>query len=593
MTQQEDVRYEPRTVREWVEFAMDGRVGNADFQRSFVWDSERARKYVKAILDGKPVGLYLILTASQDEPQFRARPFSDVEWVTHGDVKELVLDGQQRLTSLLHALCRQADRRFYIEVGDPSASELEVKDVKCEVNTGERRKGPDEPSVEFAKGLIPIDVLMNTSGNQDEVSPLATWCIEVGKHNDHFDDIGTRKLEERIANFADRLFFRRKLWCCLLPESTTAEEATEIYIQTNTSSVKIKQFDVEVAGARGKHGVDLRQAIVDAYNGSEILRHYFSDDPEKYVPDIGSWMLKVACLHVDHPPKDKHNKDARDYLLSGRGKLEAVFEDLDWALSQAEVHGAATRKMVPSWPVLHVLAALRSRLDGVVDPARRGQLLELLDTYYWRCLFSNRHTAQANDRLHQDYGELVAAFGDESRTAELTAFENQDHPPFDEGHLYRHAGWIGSSRLGKALVSLVMAADPKPQDWITKESLSATLLRQLQKQGRLDRHHVFPKAALAQERIEKELISHGLNGVVLGRGTNRSMWKSAPDQYIREIAENHWKGRLGTLRGRIESHVVPYSELESAKGPMRQRYDRFLKKRAKMLARQIDQLATP
>lgn len=591
MTQQDDVRYEPRTVREWVEFAMGGRVGNADFQRSFVWDSERARKYVKAILDGKPVGLYLILSASQDKPQFRARPFSDVEWSTPDDTKELVLDGQQRLTSLLHALCRQTDRRFYIEVADPMATELVAKDVICDVNAGERHRGADDPAGDFNKGRIPIDVLMKTS-DQDEISPLATWCIEVGKHNDRFDDTDARRLEERISDFADRLLFRRKLWCCLLPESTTAEEATEIYIQTNTSSVKIKQFDVEVAGAR-KHGIDLRQRIMEAYNSSEILRHYFSDDPEKYVPDIGSWMLKVACLHVDHPPKDQHNQKARDYLLSRAGRLGAVFEDLDWALRQAESHGAATGKMVPSWPVLHVMAALRSRLDGVRDPSRRGQLLELLDTYYWRCLFSNRHTAQANDRLHEDYRDLTTAFGNDPEAPQVTAFKNQDHPPFDKDHLFRHAGWIGSSKLGKALVSLVMAGDPKPQDWITEESLSATLLRQLQKQGKLDRHHVFPKAALAEARIEKELVSHGLNGVVLGKGTNRRMWKRAPNQYIREIADNHWKGRVGTLQGRIESHLVPFPELESTQGPMRRRYDDFLKKRADILARRIKQLATP
>ena len=34
------------------------------------------------------------------------------------DVAELVLDGQQRLTSLLHALYGHPDRRFFIKVAD-------------------------------------------------------------------------------------------------------------------------------------------------------------------------------------------------------------------------------------------------------------------------------------------------------------------------------------------------------------------------------------------------------------------------------------------------------------------------------------------
>ena len=56
------VRYDRRTVSEWVEAAWAGKVAITDFQRSFVWDPGKATEYIKAILMGKPVGLYLILS---------------------------------------------------------------------------------------------------------------------------------------------------------------------------------------------------------------------------------------------------------------------------------------------------------------------------------------------------------------------------------------------------------------------------------------------------------------------------------------------------------------------------------------------------
>ncbi len=97
MTQYEDVLYNRKSVSDWVEAAWAGKVAITDFQRSFVWDSGKAIKYIKAIFKGKPVGLYLIL-ASSKEPQFKPRAFNNLEIPLDTTVSQLVLDGQQRLT---------------------------------------------------------------------------------------------------------------------------------------------------------------------------------------------------------------------------------------------------------------------------------------------------------------------------------------------------------------------------------------------------------------------------------------------------------------------------------------------------------------
>ena len=459
MAQQEAVRYDRRTVSEWVEKAWTGKVTITDFQRSFVWDSGKATEYIKAILMGKPVGLYLIL-ASSKEPQFEPRAFNKMETSLNA-VTELVLDGQQRLTSLLHALYGHPDRRFFIKVTGLNAETLEVDDVVCESKsskTGRTGKGLDDPATAFAKDLIPIDILRKIGPRTGKLSPLATWCIAIGRHVEGMENDEARLLEDRISAFVDRCFFQRHLWYCVLPETTGTDEATDIFVATNTSSVKIKRFDIEVAKARGRHDEDLRTEIQDAYDRSDMLRYYFSDDAEDYIPDIGEWMLKVTCLHANEPPKESSYSKAVKYLLGSSGskttagrrrRLESVFRDLDWALRRVETYGAATDKMVPSRPVLHVLSALRSKVEKIKKPARLDAARRLLDAYYWCCLFSNRHAVQANDRLYEDYQQLSEALdmvgGD---LPEITAFDKQDHPLFDEDHLMRHAGWIGSGRLG-------------------------------------------------------------------------------------------------------------------------------------------------
>ena len=600
MAQQEAVRYERRTLSDWVEAAWTGEVAITDFQRSFVWDSGKATDYIKAILMGNPVGVYLIL-ASSEEPQFDPRAFNNMD-PPSDDVSELVLDGQQRLTSLMHALYGHPERRFFVKVADLSAETLEVEDVVCESKrTGRTSKGLDDPATAFTKDLIPIDILRKTGPRKGKLSPLATWCIAIGQEVEGMEGDEARLLEDRIADFVDRCFFLRDLWYCKLPATTDAAEAADIFVATNTSSVKIKRFDIEVAKARGRHDEDLRSEIQDAYDRSNMLGYYFSDDAEDYIPDIGEWMLKVACLHVNQPPKESNYRKAVEYLLGSsrpkkkaerRRRLENVFQDLDWALRRVEGFGAATDKMVPSRPVLHVLSALRSKVEKIKKPARVDAARRLMDAYYWRCLFSNRHMVQANDRLYEDYCQLWEALdmvgGD---LPEITAFDDQDHPLYDADYLMRHAGWIGSSRLGKALASAVMGADPKPTEWMTGTTLSATAIRELQGLRKLDRHHVFPKKALFEGDVDEKLIQHGLNGVVLDQRTNLRLWKVPPSEYVvRMLEELEVDGK--ELRERVESHLVPYKELKSKRGSIRQRYTKYLQQRAELMAERIEELAT-
>ena len=599
MAKHEPVRYESRILSVWMEAAWAGDVAIADFQRSFVWDSGKATEYIKAILMGKPVGLYLILAASE-EPQFKPRAFNNMD-IPLDDVSELVLDGQQRLTSLMHSLYGHPERKFFIKVTDLSAETLDVDEVVCESKrAGRTSKGLDDAATAFTKDLIPIDILRKTGPRKGKLSPLATWCIAVGEEVEGMEGDEARLLEDRIVEFVDRCFFLRDLWYCKLPATTDAKEAADIFVETNTSSVRIKPFDIEVAKARVGHDEDLRSEIQEAYDRSERLVHYFGDDAEDYIPDIGEWTLKVACLYVNEPPKESKYPDAVEYLLSSsnarnserRRRLENVFEDMDWALRRAEEFGAATDKMVPSWPVLHVLSALRSTVEKIKTSAKLDAARRLLHAYYWRCLFSSRHAVQANDRLYEDYCQLSQALesiGGEAQ--EIAAFDDQDHPLHNADYLMRNAGWIGSSRLGKALVSAVMGGHSKPTEWMTGATLSATAIRELQGSRKLNRHHVFPKKALIEGHVDETRIQHGLNGVVLDQRTNLRLWKVPPNEYlIRMLEELDVDDKK--LSERVESHLVPYNELKSKRGSIAQQYERYLQRRAELMAKRIEELAT-
>ncbi|MFJ8813313.1 DUF262 domain-containing protein [Amycolatopsis thermoflava] len=80
-----------------------GKVQLPDFQREWKWDDDHIKSLLTTVSLGYPIGVVMTLETGSDSVRFKPKPLSGVT----GDVVEpeqLLLDGQQRLTSLFRAL---------------------------------------------------------------------------------------------------------------------------------------------------------------------------------------------------------------------------------------------------------------------------------------------------------------------------------------------------------------------------------------------------------------------------------------------------------------------------------------------------------
>ena len=453
----------------------------------------------------------------------------------------------------------------------------------------------------YQSKLIPIDVLRRRNPGEQSL-PLTRWCSEVVDVGDAFKSYEETSLfQDKISELAESFFFQRRLYCYRLLEGTSRADATEIFVETNTSSVRIKTFDEIVATVRGRKNQDFRKMIADARGDSEVLRYFFPGDEEKTIPMMGTWLLKPRLSARGGAPKRSLYEEGMHHLFNKEDNedggvptnFRAVLEDVEWALQRVSDMGSPSRSTLPSWPPVHVLAVIRSRYEGIDDPEEADAARRLIDAYYWRSLFTNRHERQADDRLHSDLEELVKVFGSEGVKAEtMRIFSDQHHPLYGADSLQQSAGWIGRSRVGKALVAAVLASEPRPVDWITGEPLRATHIRQLERKRNLDRHHVFPKKVLQGAGVPDREIDNGLNGVVLDKRTNRRFWKYPPDEYVVNVTKN--RGIKETdLLSRISGHLVPHDEMVNTRNAMRDRYRRFREQRAELLAERIQALGEP
>src|SRR4030088_2261114 len=82
-----------------------GRIQLPDFQRGWVWDDAHIRSLLVSIARSFPIGAVMLLETG-GEAKFQVRPVEGVELPRDGEAlaEQLILDGQQRLTSLTQVL---------------------------------------------------------------------------------------------------------------------------------------------------------------------------------------------------------------------------------------------------------------------------------------------------------------------------------------------------------------------------------------------------------------------------------------------------------------------------------------------------------
>lgn len=84
---------------------VNGKIQLPDFQRGWVWDDEHIRSLLVSIARAFPVGAIMLLESGGDA-KFKVRPVEGVDptKATPNKLEKLILDGQQRLTSLTQVL---------------------------------------------------------------------------------------------------------------------------------------------------------------------------------------------------------------------------------------------------------------------------------------------------------------------------------------------------------------------------------------------------------------------------------------------------------------------------------------------------------
>lgn len=93
-----------RSLYEILKDVNSGKIQLPDFQRGWVWDDNRIKGIIASVAKSFPIGAIMLLETGNENIRFKTKPIEGVVGLNGIKPEMLILDGQQRITSLYQAI---------------------------------------------------------------------------------------------------------------------------------------------------------------------------------------------------------------------------------------------------------------------------------------------------------------------------------------------------------------------------------------------------------------------------------------------------------------------------------------------------------
>lgn len=539
----------PRALEDWLSEIKQRRLVLPRFQRMEAWGPSQVQELLQSVIDGLPVGAVLLLEVS-GEPEFAYRVIEGAP--KEGEpVREMILDGQQRLTALWRALNDDyPDDRYFLRISTDGSIDPEDLPI-VERERLYRRDGKmyprwvSVPKQVYDRGLIPISLL-----NPDREQEADEWVDSVAESREVYKALSQqlRRYREQVKRF--------EIPYIRLKASTKPEAVIATFTKVNTQGTPLSPFDLVVARME-LHGVDLHALSDSLWTKVPGLRRFTRVD------DLD--ILRALTLLSGRKPTQ-----------SNMLKLEPNFLEREWsrlergvqrALSFLEGEMVFDGERIPTEVILPVLFALWAEVpEGGVE---EGNARTLLRQYIWRAFFSNRYERAVNAAVFQDYIALRERLQGSRVKAPIMEAEL---PGLEE---LANAGWPKRrDRLARAILCVTLRGqakdiyDGRP---VTVENIVAR-----------EYHHLFPKKYLRDRGMGDEETDKALNVALITWRTNRQISAASPRMYLEKAASKMLDDE--ELADRLRSHLIPMEPF------LEEDFQEFLRQRAEMVYRGMEAL---
>lgn len=518
-------------------WAESGKLQLPDFQRGWVWDDDRIRSLLASVSVSFPIGAVMLLETGGQHVRFKPRPLSGTADALRGIAPEiLILDGQQRLTSLYQALMSTTAAETKDAKGKPIRRWYYV-DMKKAINDSDDREEavlsvPEDKLVKSFGGDIVLDVTTVEREYAADLFPVnrifksAEWRQAYNKHWNYVPE--KIQLYDKFEGEVIKRFEQYQLPVIELKKETPKEAVCLVFERVNTGGVALTVFELLTASFAADN-FQLR----DDWNSREqrmksqhpVLRNLQSDDFLQAISLLLTQTRRREAIAkgvpTDKAPgisckrKDILKLEVADWLAWAE-RVEAGF-----VRAARFLHGQKIFKArdLPYRTQLVPLAAIFVDLgkEGETEGSRHK-----VARWYWCGVLGELYGGAIEGRFARDLPEVVGMVRDE--IAEPITIQESS---FQANRLLTLR--TRNSSAYKGLYGLLMRDGGR--DFRTGEPIEAQTFFD----DKVDIHHIFPEKWCKTANIEAGIYNSVINKTALAARTNRQIGGKAPSKYLPAI----------------------------------------------------------
>ena len=543
----------------------DGRLQLPDFQRDYVWKDSDVRSLIASIAKGFPVGALLTL-ATGGEVNFKPRLLEGVDPSVRRPPSELLLDGQQRITSLYQVLCAQlpvrtkndqrqeVGRFYYLHIPKACAASANMEEAIVGVPADRvlRRFGRDveldvsTPEREYEHDMFPLNKLFDS--RQWEFAWEGFWR---GRGQDRHD------LNCQFFNRVLDKIQRYKMPIIRLDQENSREAICLVFEKVNVGGQKLDAFDL-VTAIYAASGFDLRE---DWFGGApaggrrarirgnegrrNVLRHIESTDFLQACTLLHSRAVRLEHEQrgdrlEDLPPVSCKKETMLALPLDGyRGTADAVERGFCEAAVFVNSLKIMHPKDVPYLPQLTMLAAVFAAIPEQLHSAAARRKL---GRWFWCIALGEQYGSATDSKLARDLPELIAWIRDSGPVPRAV-----DESNFQQQRLRSLRSRLSAAY--KAIHALLMRKDCR--DFISGEAFELMTFHE----KTVDVHHIFPQAWCKAKGIDPRVYDAIINKTPLSKKSNQIIGGNAPSVYLGKIEAKSGLS-VAELDRILESHMI-------------------------------------
>lgn len=543
-----------------------GKIQLPEFQRDWTWDDDRIRGILASLSQGYPMGAIMRLQYGNPDIRFKYRTLEGVG-KTDAIPEYLILDGQQRLTSMYQAAYdnkpvktvtekKVSIERFYyldmVKCLDENEDRVEAvlsvpKDKKIKENFDrDIKRDLSDREKEYEQKMFPINIIFHS----DDVTE---WTMGYMMH--YASDMEAMQLFKRFKSEVMDTITAYKLPVITLDKTTPREAVCKVFENVNTGGVPLTVFEL-VTATYATQEFNLREdwkkcrALIrgedetlntDLLNGIDetafltTVALYTS-----YVKKIKKQTGMVSCkkkdvLGLPYESYDANKnaviqgyKIAREFLL----KYQYVFRQRDLPY---------TTQMIP-------LAAICAYLGQ--SKCNEPNTTKILSRWYWCGILGEMYGGANETRYANDIEDVVN--------------EVQGNPSLNRtvnGAFFSSTRLLTmQSRLSAAYKGVMaLLYKEKCRDFMNDTTID--IVNSMLTSP--DIHHIFPQRYCEGAHIKRAKYNSVVNKTPLLPESNRAIGGDAPSIYLPRIMKKVKGLTEEDLRSRIESHHINYVALAS------------------------------